>query len=233
MNRLTVNSITSIGAVEDGDNEPSKIMFWKRKKDTEPVQGQVEKEGEPMSFDVDSLPDEAKEYMTAQIAAGIAEASEEVPDALPDDLPDLVTKRIEDDADLIEKERVEKDALLKRITTLEDGIATEKYEARAAKLAVLFPAEELAPVLKALATADPEAFGKLDAMFDTLIVKDAMAPLFKELGDTSSGGPAIDQISAYATEIRKNNSDLSPAEAKAQAWRDHPDLVAQSREEGN
>lgn len=31
MNRLFVNKITSVGAVESGDNEPSKIMFWKRR----------------------------------------------------------------------------------------------------------------------------------------------------------------------------------------------------------
>ena len=32
---------------------------------------------------------------------------------------------------------------------------------------------------------------------------------------------------------RKNQPDLSLAEARAQAWREHPELKTQAREEGN
>ena len=234
MNRLTVDRLTSIGAVEAGDNPESKIMFWKRKT-TEPVQGQVEKGvsvAEP--FDTDTLSDEAKAYVSELETKLAAMSAEEIPDALPEDLPDVVAKRIEDDADTIEKERVEKDALMKRVTALEDGIATDKAEARAEELAPLLgEIDVVAPVLKALDAAAPEAFGKLDAMFDTLIVKDITAPLFKELGDSSSNGSAVDQIAVFATEIRKNSPDTSLVDAKAQAWRDHPELKTLAREEGN
>ena len=233
MNRLTVDTITSIGAVTDGDNPESKIMFWKRKT-TEPAQGRIEKQEGSMPFDVESLSDEAKAYVSELETKIVALSAEETPDALPDDLPDVVAKRIEDDADVIEKDRVEKAALLKRVADLEDGIATEKYEARADALAVLLgDPVEVAPVLKALAADSPEAFGKLDTMFDTLIVKDSMAPLFKELGDASSEGAAVDQIGAYAKEIKKDNSDMSLVDARAQAWRDHPELKTQARQEGN
>ena len=233
MNRLHVTSLVSVGAVENGDDPKAEILIYKSKP-KEPAQGLVEKEGESMSFDVDSLTDEAKAYITEQVELGIAESVEETPDALPEDLPDIVTKTLDDQTAVIEKDQVEKAALLKRVADLEDGIATEKYEARAADLEVLLGDKvQVAPVLKALATAAPEAFGKLDTMFDTLIVKDSMAPLFKELGDTADGGTAADKVAAIAAEIRKNSPDTSPAEARAQAWRENPELMAQNREEGN
>ena len=70
-------------------------------------------------------------------------------------------------------------------------------------------------------------------MFDTLIVKDSMADMFKELGDSADGGTAADKVTAIAAEIRKNSPDTSPAEARAQAWRENPELMTQNREEGN
>ena len=235
MNRLHIDSLTSIGAVEDGDNPESKIMFWKRKTE-EPAPGLVEKEGDSMPFDVESLTDDAKAYITAEIAAGITAAAElvETPDPLPDDLPDVVKSRLDAQDSTIEKERVEKEALAKEVADLKDEMATEKYIERAKTLApVLGDPDEMAPVLKALATADPEAFDVLDAQFDTLIVRDDFAKILTEYGDSAADGTAVDQITAHANEIRKTNPDLTPAAARAQAWRDHPELKAQSRKEGN
>ncbi len=230
--RLFVNRITSVGAVEEADNEPSKIMFWKRRKNTEPAPGRVEKKGDSMPFDVESLSDDAKLHVQG-LEAKIAELTEE-PAPLPVDLPEPVTKRLDELSETIEKDKVEKDRIAKELADLKEEMATEKYEARAATLQnLLGKPEDVAPVLKALATANPEAFTKLDTMFDTLIVKDVMAPLMAEIGDTSSGGTADDQISVFATEIRKNSPDLSAAEARMQAWVEHPDLRVQAREEGN
>ena len=233
MNRLHVTSLVSVGAVESGDDPKAEILIYKANT-TEPGQGLVEKEGESMSFDVDSLSDEARAYITDQVKLGVAELAEETPEALPEDLPDIVTKTLDDQTAVIEKDQVEKAALLKRVTDLEDGIATEKSEARADELAPLFGDKDvLAPVLKALDADSPEAYGKLNAMFDTLIVKDFMADMFKELGDSTDGGTAADKVTAIAAEIRKNSPDTTAAEARAQAWRENPELMAQNREEGN
>ena len=228
MKRLFIDSITSIGAVEEGDNGPAKIMFWKRKT-KEPAPGPVEKKGDSMPFDIESLGDEAKAHVEGLVAQ-IAELTE-TPEALPNDLPDLVTKRLDDQDAVIEKERVEKDALAKEVADLKDGIATEKYEARAADLEnLLGKPEEVAPVLKALAADSPDAFGKLDAMFDSLVVAKVYAPFLKEIGDASETGTAKDQIAAHAAEIRKNSPDTSIADAKAKAWSDHPELKILDRE---
>jgi len=231
MNRLSFKKLLSIGAVEDPDNEASQIMLYKSKTQ-EPEPGLVEKKGDSMPFDVESLSDDAKTYVS-ELETKIAELTE-TPEPLPEDLPDLVTKRLDDQADAIEKERVDKERIAKELADLKDEMATEKYTARAAVLEnLLGKPDEVAPVLQELAKSAPEAFGKLDEMFNTLIVKDVLAPLMQELGDSSATGTATDQITVFATEIRKDNTDLTPAEARMQAWVEHPDLRVQAREEGN
>ena len=198
-------------------------------KTKEPEPGPVEKKGDLMSFDVESLSDDAKAHVEGLVAQ-IAELTE-TPEALPEDLPDLVTKRLDDQDAVIEKERVEKAALAKEVADLKDGIATEKYEARAADLEnLLGKTEDVAPVLKALAKDSPEAFGKLDKMFDSLVVAKVYAPFLTELGDSSETGTAVDRIAAHAAEIRKNSPDTTLADAKVQAWSDHPELKVLDRE---
>ncbi len=231
MNRLHVKRLLSIGTVAEGDDPEATILLYKSK-NTEPEPGLVEKKGDSMPFDIESLSDEAKVFV-ASLQAEIAGLTE-TPEALPEDLPDLVTKRLDDQDATIEKERVEKAALTKEVADLKEGMATEKYEARAAELEnLLGKPEDVAPVLQAIAKDSPEASVKLHAMFDTLIVKDALAPLMAEIGDSSETGTAEDQIAVYATEIRKNSPDTSPADARMQAWVEHPDLRVQAREEGN
>jgi len=235
MNRLHVSRLSSIGAVAAGDNklddlDAGSIMLFKSKDQSiEPEPGLVEKEGS-MPFDIDTLTGEAKEFV-AGLQAQVASLSE-IPAALPDDLPDVVKSRLDEFEKAATSDRIEKEALAKQVADLRDEMATEKYTARAEALAVLLGSpDDVAPVLKALAADSPVAFGKLDAMFDTLIVKDSMAPLFKELGDSASEGSAVDQITAFATEIRKNQPELTMVKARAEAWQAHPELMTQAREE--
>ena len=227
--RLFVRSITSIGAVGEGDNPDATIMFYKSK-NTEPVQGRTQKKEGSMPFDIETLTDEGKEFV-ASLQAQIAAFGDEPP-VLPDDLDPVTKARLDDDQATIEKQKVEMEKVAKDLADLRDEMATEKYDTRAEELeALLGDKADVAPVLKALAAADPVAFGKLDGMFDTLVVKDTLAPLFAELGEAGQGGTAIDQIAAHTAEIRKANPDVSLAEAKKQAWEDHPELLAKSREE--
>ncbi len=229
MNRLHIKRLLSIGTVAAGDDPEATILLYKSKT-KEPEPGLVEKKGDSMPFDVESLSDDAKAHITG-LEAKIAELTE-TPVPLPKDLPDLVTKRLDDQAADIEKERVDKERISKELADLKTEMATEKYTARARVLAnLLGKPDEVAPVLQALAKDSPEAFGKLDEMFDTLIVKDVLAPLMAELGDSSATGSAVDQIAVHATEIKKNQPELTMVAARAQAWTEHPELKALSREE--
>ncbi len=233
MNRLHIHRLISVGAVESGDDPQAEILIYKSKQ-LEPVQGLIGKEGDSMPFDVESLTDEGKEYVAALQSQIEALTVEEEP-SLPDDLPDIVKSRIDEMDETIAKDRVEKERLAKDLADLRDEMATEKYDARAEELEPLFGDKvKSAPILKALAAAAPEAFGELDEILDTLIIRDTTAPLFKELGDVSGGGAAVDQIAAFAVEIQKDaKTDMTLVDARAQAWRDHPELKTQSREEGN
>ena len=187
-----------------------------------------------MPFDIESLTDEGKEYVAALQSQIEALTVEEEP-SLPDDLPDIVKSRLAAQDDAIAKDRVEKERLAKDLADLRDEMATEKYDSRAEELEPLFGDKtKSAPILKALAAAAPEAFGELDEILDTLIIRDTTAPLFKELGDISTGGAAVDQISAFAVEIQKDAKEtMTLVDARAQAWRDHPELKVQDREENS
>ena len=87
MNRLHIKKLVSIGVVAEGDNPDSTILLFKSKT-IEPEPGPVEKKGDLMSFDVESLSDDAKAHVEGLVAQ-IAELTE-TPEALPEDLPDLV-----------------------------------------------------------------------------------------------------------------------------------------------
>ena len=120
-----------------------------------------------------------------------------------------------------------------KVEKAEDVRLTEKYNKRAEELKpVLGP--DMGPVLKDLASSAPDSYPKLDAQLDTLINMDGFDKLLGEHGDNSGdGGRAVDQITAFAKEIRKDNKDLTMAAARSQAWSEHPELKTQAREEGD
>jgi hypothetical protein len=226
--RLIITALTSIGAVEAGDNPDADIMFYKSK--SEPVQGHTQKEG-LMGFDPTTLNDDAQAYIS-DLETKLAAATVEEPAVLPEDLDPVVKSRLDAQDEAIAKSEADKVKVEKDLAELRDTMATEKYDARADDLAALLGDKaDVAPVLKALATADPDNFAKLDAMFDTLVVKDTLAPLFKELGEAGGDGTAADQITAIAKDLRTATPDLSPADARKMAWAENPALVTQSREE--
>jgi len=230
MNRLHIDSLLSIGAVEAGDNPESDILFWKRK-NQEPEPGPVEKEGTMPNFDIASLDPEVQAYISDLETK--AHSMVEEPAPLPDDLPDVVAKRLDDQDTAIAKANAENAELAKKLADAEETRATEKWEGRAAELAPLFDPETMAPVLKTLASAEPEATGQLDDMLTGLMAKTSLENVLKEFGDATAEGSALDQIAKHAAEMRKADPNLSPVDARAQAWRDHPELKTQSREEGN
>ena len=187
-----------------------------------------------MPFDIDTLPDEAQAYVRGLEAelTSLRSAGEETP-PLPDDLPDVVAKRLAAQDDAIAKEKVEKDRIAKELADLREERAVEKYTAIANELKPIMgdPAETM-PVLKALGESDPQAFDALYGRMRPLVNMAGYEHVLKEYGTSDPGGSAVDKINAHAAEIRKAQPDMTPAEARAQAWREHPELKRQAREEG-
>lgn len=183
-----------------------------------------------MPFDIDTLTDEGKKFVV-DLQAQIAAASD-APATLPDDMPDVVKARFDENDATIAKMQVDNERVSKENAALRDEMATEKWTVRASELAPLFGDVKTADVFKALDAAAPAEFAKLNGMFDTATAVVKSSPLFKELGDASSEGSAVDQITAHADALRKDNSELTMAGARAEAWKRHPELKIQSREEG-
>ena len=184
-----------------------------------------------MEKNIESLDDALARIseLETQLAANVVEE----PAALPDDLPDAVVKALDEQAVTIAKMEAETVRVSKENEALRDERATEKYTKMAEDVAALVgPADETAPLFKAIGQAAPDEFEKLYERLAPLTNATAFEKLLGELGDSASdGGSAVDKISAYAVEIRKAQPDLSPVEARASAWREHPELKAQSREE--
>ena len=194
----------------------------------------TDKDAEPINAFVAKMEEAAvaRDAEVAELKATI-EGEEEEP-LLPDDLPEPVAKALADRDTEIAKARTEAAEAKAESAQLRDEKLTETHNTRAAELVnLLGPSAEVAPVLKALDDADPEAYAKLDEMHAKLIKWDGLADLLGERGDSAATGSAVDQIAAFAKAIRAEDKDLTPAQARAQAWTEHPELKGQYREEGN
>ncbi len=201
------------------------------------------------AVDLSSLDDETKaaiesqttkfEETIAKLETQVSELEAKVPvveeeEILPDDLPEAVAKRLADQEDRIAKAEAVAVAAEAKVAKAEDERLVEMYTKRAVELrAVLGDPEVFGPVLKDLASSAPDSYPVLDTALETLKLMDGFEKLLREHGDGGATGRAVDQITVYAGEIRKANTDLTPEAARAQAWRDHPELKTQAREEGD
>ena len=201
------------------------------------------------AVDLSSLDDDTRAAVEAHVADAdakvakletqVSELEAKVPaveeeEILPDDLPEAVAKRLADQEDRIAKAEASAVAAEAKVAKAEDERLVEMYTKRAEKLRpVLGDPEVMGPVLKALAAGAPESYPVLDAQLDTLVNMDGFSKLLREHGDSGAEGRAVDQITVYAKELRKDDKDLTLAAARAQAWRDHPELKTQAREEGD
>ncbi len=229
--RLIISEITSIGVVPDGDNPEAEILFYKSKP-PEPVPGPVTKE-ESMPFDVDSLDSDGKAFV-ADLQSQIAALTVDDPPGLPDDLDPVTKARLDEQDAAIEKAQAETASVAKQLADELEKQATEKWADRADKLqALMGESDVMGPVFKTLDAAAPEAFATLDAQFDTLLEANSFVELLeKELGTANDGGTAADKHAAHVAKIREDDSSITLADAKKQAWEDHPDLVKANRAGG-
>ncbi len=254
MPRLTVKRITSIGAVESGDNPEADILFWKsatlptKRKTKNSSEGRTNGGGHvDNTLDLSSLDEDQAEPILAFVAGLQKEATEaaekiaaleaqvvvEVEDDPLVDLPEPVAKAIAERDEQIAKAEAKAVAAETAVAKLQDDQATERYTARADELSnMLGKPADVAPVLKDLAKDSPVAFAKLDAMFDTLLTWEGMDVLLKEHGDNAATGSAADTLTALAKDIQKDNKDMSLADARVEAHHQRPELRVEMREEG-
>ncbi len=217
MNRLTVTDIESIGAVSEGDNEPSKILFYKKRDED----FELETESHPM--------------VETEGAENMAETEETVED---DGLQELVTKQ----ADELEKTRADLETATGELETLRkehdenaEELAKERqarrdaeFTAKAEELVpVLGDAAEWAPILDTLEETAPEVFEKITTRLLEVKGQIESADIFKELG-RQEGARTVD---ALVKSKLDGKTEMTEAEARAEVWRENPDLVEEARSE--
>ena len=229
MNRLTVNRLVSIGAVEDGDNSPAEIMLFKRRDEnatniTENTDSVDDARDTDMSdLDLSAVEETLKAEIEKTLAgyeARIAEleqpAEEDITKGMSDEVKaefERLEKAAADNAEALAKERDE------RLTVVWIGKA-RSFEK------ILGDAEESAPFLKGM---EPETsdwlLGKLQTAEKLLEKSD----LLKELGSSDDDADPSGKIAKLADDKRKENPTLTPARARALVRDENPDLVAAER----
>lgn len=150
------------------------------------------------------------------------------------DLPEAVRKKLED------AERVAK-AAEERIAKLEDQRDTERWTSVAKGLDMVAVAKaaggdavgELATLLKSVNKAAPDA---VDALVELLTVAQTRASesaLLREAGAAAAEGlgDAEAQLEKVASEIRKADGNLTPAQAYREAIKRDPALAARAQKE--
>lgn len=211
MNRLTVNKIVSIGAVEDGDNPEASIMFWKTKPEPEFV---LEK-------------DESRETVEPE-GAVMPETEETVP-AADEDLEKARADLEKTRADL-EKARAELEARDEELAKERKTRRDAEFLAKAETLKdVLGPPEEWAPILDELDEKAPEALTKLEERLAVVKGQLETSEIFKELG-RQEGARTLE---ALVKSKQDSNPEMTEVEARAAVWQENPDLVAEARIEGS
>lgn len=180
----------------------------------------VAKEGRMPAPDLSQLDEDVR----APIEAYIAELEAMIPVTEPEDVAkdappevlELIAKQNEKIDDLhkaLEAERAEKEAEI-----------SKARDAEFAAVAKSFPVtldESDGAQLRAIADAAPEAYEWLKAKLAAWDAQLTTSDLLKEVGRGTGG----DRLETLTKEKLAANPKLTAAQARAQVWREHPDLV--------
>lgn len=241
--RLTGLDLDEISLVPAGDNPPAKVTLAKADKthaehegartliENEPPQGATHM-GDEISKD--ELPEDVVTYIEA-LEAELERASviEELAgmldngtDPSTEEDPELVLSKADPEVrSLIEKAEQRAEAA-EAIAKAERELRLDReYLAKAEALPMLTEAPaELAEVLKALHTADPEVAGKVEAILATANEQIAKGNLFAEFGSSTTVEGVPDRARQAAEALVKADPTLSPEAAMVAAMEADPTL---------
>lgn len=242
--RLTGLDLDEISLVPAGDNPPAKVTLAKADKthdehegartliENEPPQGATHM-GDEISKD--ELPEDVVTYIEALEAeverasvieelAGMLENGD--PEAGAEGEKELVLSKADPEVrSLIEKAEQRAEAAESLAKAERDLRLDREYLAKAEALPMLTEAPaELAEVLKALHTADPEVAGKVEAILATANEQIAKGNLFAEFGSSTTVEGVPDRARQAAEALTKADPTLSPEAAMVAAMEADPSL---------
>ena len=139
-------------------------------------------------------------------------------------------KEIEKRNSEIEKRNQELEAQIKKQN---DELKTKEFIAKAAGFTNLgIKADELGPVLKSMAEANPEGFAKIEATLKAADEQVAKGALFSEAGRSGTGETSVvKKVQAMADEMIAKGASMTKEQALAKAWKDNPELYKQYQKE--
>lgn len=218
--RLLISEIDSVGGVDAGDNPAATLLFWKRRKGTPDVEGDIE----GVLMDGETVADkETQEEFDKSVELADAETAAEPAETEIEE----VDKRAEEVAKLAAERDAAVQALAEEVEKRETAEWVEKakpYEQ------LMGPAVTLGPALRKISLACPDEFGVLEAALKVASSRDHLAKLFAEFGTAAGEGTPTDRRDAYVQEMRKLHPNMTVAEARSRFWQDHPEAVKASRE---
>jgi len=129
----------------------------------------------------------------------------------------------------VKKALEENKAMAAQMEELQKSLEVKDLSIFAKKYEVLGKnADELAPKLYDLKKAGGTVYDDFVAVLDEQLTLVEKSGLFRELGSgRGMGGAGGGELDAKATEIRKNNPEMTQPEALAKAYEENPDLAAQ------
>lgn len=222
--RLMITDIDSVGAVDEPDNPPASLLFWKRRiTDDEqtskeaPDSGDIEK-----GVTMDEGIQEAQEEAAAEVEPVVEKAEPETVEVPEED----VSK-----ADQIAKLAAERDAAVEALAEeVNKRLDTEWVEkARPLELLLGDPAE-MGPVLRKIAQACPDEWAKLEPVLTAGANREHLAKILEEIGTADGSAGPIEDRDTWVKRMRELHPDKTVPELRAQFWQEHPDAKSKSRE---
>lgn len=185
--------------------------------------------GAPMPLNKEDLAPDVLEYVNG-LEAIIEEMTAEE-DVAKSDLPEDIFKGLDPRVrEVIEKAQKTAEDATTELAKREDERLTKEFIEKASTFKNLpVNAAEFGPVLKSLATANPEAFAEVERVLRAADAGSKTGEVFKQAGSDQGGtASAKEQVDVMAQEILKSDTSLTIAQARAQVYRTNPSLYDQT-----
>lgn len=222
MPELFVTEITSVGAVDAGDNPEAHITFYKRKQSADSAETR-----EPIvadKLDLSALDDDLRTQVQKHLDeadAKVADLEQKVEELTPPPSEEDVEKAASPEVqELLAKQKAETAELRKR---LDAEIAQRRAEDFAKRATVLRPllggkADDVAATLNTLEAADPDAYAKLEKQLHAAAALVAESNVFKELGGDGDDAAPNTLRDAYVEKRLADGDKRTAAELRAAFW---------------
>ena len=220
--RIFVDTLTSIGAVEAGDNPAARIMLYKKR--TESAANVKDSVMDLTKLDAEVRAEIETEF--AKLQTRIDELAPPTPESVLKDADPKVTEAFEKQADEIVQLRKTADAQAKQIEAERDARHTVEVAKIVERFSKILGDDDAVAMLKTVPTETMEWLtGRLEHA-DGIIAKSG---LFKEIGSGADDDDPAGQIQTLAVEKMTSNTDLTIAQARLLVRKERPDLATAER----